>query len=519
MTTAAAPTPTASTAAKNAWYRRFGSLSGRTLGILLALVIVVAAATRSTLSVDWSADRRFTLSDRLVELVKQQSEAVELVGIWSVDNQEALAPIDGVLKRAGELNPLVTYRKIDPELQKPLLAQFSKDHEEALANTIYVCRGKRVFAIPITGGTRFQLQRQLGGALLTVAEENPPLAIIMQGHGDLRSQGGNENGGDLLFHGLTLAGFRVQTRDATTVVRPPADAVLIVAGPTGPLGTGDIKLLDEHLQDGGSALVLADDRAPDDLASWLNRRGVIFGGLPTALPDPRQPTTNPRRILVSLRNHIAGQEATFPHHNLAVGLDQVNPQHEVTAPLAASGLSLFSPWTSPVYVLSPRDVGEAAAKELIARFAEVGIDKPFTAAPLFTTIAKDAWDKSRAAALEAPGDLEKRPSVPLAWAIEYQPHAESVRAKVGARLVVWGSRQAASDQVLAQLQYGNDQLLRSAATWLARRATPTNIPTADVRRFQVTATDTTLTILLGVLIAVVPLVFLGGAMLTWWDRR
>ena len=77
----------------------------------------------------------------------------------------------------------------------------------------------------------------------------------------------------------------------------------------------------------------------------------------------------------------------------------------------------------------------------------------------------------------------------------------------------------ASDAVLAQTNFANEQFLRSATTWLARRTAATDIPEAEVAAFQVNASDGGLFAVLGLLLAAVPCVCLGVAMLTWWDRR
>jgi hypothetical protein len=484
--------------------------------LLILLVVAVAAATRAGVALDWSADRRFTLSPRLSEIIRSQNEPVELLAVWGVDQREANAPLEALLKRMGELQPKVTFRRLDPLLQKPELDAFSAKHGEALADSLYVCRGTRTFAISINPSTRFSLQRQVGGALVSLADANPPLAIVTQGHGELRPDGGAEHGGNLLVHGLNLAGFQVQIRDATAATRPPADAVLVVAGPTGPMGEPGIKLLEEHVQDGGSALILADDRAGDDLTGWLWQHGIALGAPPTTTPDPGQAPHNPRRILVSPRNHIKAQEV-IPYHNLAIQGGQVNPNHPITVSTALAGQAVFSPWTTPLFPLDPRQFGPAA-QTVAEAFTRAGTP-PFVSSPLLATVGGDSWDKRRSDPIDPPQDLDQRPPVPIAWAIEYQPHERSVRANIGARLLVWGSRQAASDAVLSQLQFGNDQLLRSGVSWLARRATPTDIPTADVAAFQVTASEGTLAILVGFLVAIVPCMFLGAAMLTWWDRR
>ena len=503
-------------AAKGGFWQRLGSLGGRTLVTLLVLFVLTAAADRSGLLVDWSADRRFTLSPRLTALLQAQTEPVELVGIWSSDDAERFAAITALVTRMGTVTPKVTFRRLDPELQKPLVTQFSERFKEAQPGTLYVTRGERAFTIGLTPATRLVLQREVGGALVTLAEHDLQPAYLLQGHGELRADAGPNDGANLLARSLALAGFQVTPLDGSSAQQPSPSGVLVVAGPTGALGERDLKQLGQHLQDGGGMLILADDRAPDDVVRWLRRRGIFIGDVGPH-GDPGSDMGNPGLITVSLRRHFVGQETEFPHHNLLLDGPLLNPAQPITEPLLAAGIPLLSPWTSPIFPVLP-DTQTANGQALAQRYRSLGT-QPFMAEPLLRSMAADAWAKPRSQALATPSELGNHPSIPLACAIEYQPAADSVRANVGGRLVVWGSRQAASDAVLAQTNFANEQFLRSATTWLARRTAATDIPEAEVAAFQVNASDGGLFAVLGLLLAAVPCVCLGVAMLTWWDRR
>ncbi len=502
------------------WWKRLGALGGRTLGMLAVIVILIAAADRTGWLVDASADRRYTVHPRLAELVAKQIEPVELVGIWTLEHAEALAPVEALARQLGGAPGVtagkVTYRHIDPELHQPLVAAFAKDHGECLPDMLYVVRGKRMVRIALAPGIRLTLQRELGGALVTLADTNPPKALLLAGHGELRSRGGAADGDDLLAHTLELAGYAVDRRDSASAAPIPPDAVLVVGGPMSPLGR-ELDALSAHLTDGGGALILADDRTPADLNAWLRRRGFFLGDPPAELNPAAPVSATPPGIVVSLRRHVVGQEAAFPHPNLAIDGPLINPDHPVSGPVANGGVALLSPFTTAVWVLDPAMVG-AQAQALAGAFTALGTP-PFQGATLLRTAPADAWLKSRAAPFAVPENLENRGFLPLAGAIEYAPATESVRAGVGGRLLVWGSRQAASDGVLGRGVFANEELLRRGVDWLARRTAPTSIPPAELTAFRVDATDQTLWFLFAALVLILPCIFLGGAMLTWWDRR
>lgn len=512
------------------WHRRLGQLGGRTLLVLAVLAIVVAAADRSRLFVDWSADHRFSLSPALVTLLNQQQEPVELVSIWPMELDGVTRSISDGLRLMDECAAKVTYRHIDPVLHKPTLAEFQQRYREASVPAIYVVRPStnRAFRIPLNDSTRRVLQRDVGGALVALADPQPPQVSLLQGHGELRAGGGNDDGGDQLIRTMELAGFVVTAVEPARGGKVPPGSLLLIAGPVAPLGP-DVELVRTHLADGGAAMVLLDDRGPLDLALYLRSRGVLCGpALPANLRQglqggdlvaalgPNGPSLRPA-IVASLRYHNVGQEAAFPHHNLLLAGELLDGEHPATQRAANSGQSVLSPWTAPVQVLQPGTFEPAVADRLKAAFVTFKTP-PFTAVSLLWTHEADAWTRSRSE-LQPPADFSKQPSLPLAWAIESAQTADSVRDDRGARLVVWGSRQAASDGVLGQEKFANGDLLVDAARWLLRRERATSIPPAESAAFRVDASDTTLLWLSALLVAIIPCICIGVAILAWWERR
>ena len=514
------------------WRARLGRLGGHTLLIMVVLALIVAAADRSKITWDWSADHRFSLSPALVTLLAQQQDPIELVSIWPIEVDDRAKPIMDGLRIIAQQSPQIRLRHIDPLLHKPTLAAFETTYGQASIPAIYVVRpaNKRAFHIPVNPATRFVLQREIGGALISLAESKPPLISFLQGHGELRPNGGVDDGADDLIRSLELAGFRVHLSELARDGKIEAASLLLIAGATTPLGS-DIALVKTHLADGGAALILGDDRMPSDLGALLRGRGILMGpSLPAELPTVLNGTGDfttilspaatslPPRIVVSMRQHLVGQNAAFPHHNLLLSGELMNPQHAATQRALTSGQSILSPWSSPVQLLQPKSFDDATRQRLQSAYAALGT-QPFNSAILLQSAPADSWVKERAAALLAPAELDQQPALPLGWAVESLVGSDSVRDERSARLAVWGSRQAASDGVLAQRQFANATLLIDAARWCLHRDRATAIPDAETKVFRVDASDTMLLWLAAFLIAIVPCVCIGVAILTWWDRR
>jgi len=508
------------------WLKRLGSLGGRTVSVLALLAIVVATCDKLGLRADMSADHRFTLSPALVRIIADQRSPIELVTIWDERVAAMAEPCAEGLREMAQENPhALSVRHIDPALHRVALDEFSKRYHEAAAPAIYVVSSAdgsdRAFKIPFNLLTRQLLQREIGGALLSLRDQHPPHAVFLSWHGELRPDGGDQDGDSRLRRSLELGGFTVADVELARGGHIAADALLILAGPIFPLGDADLHAVEQHLADGGAALVMGDDRMPADLIAALRRRGILWGRLVTkplptdwkAYLTAAEPGALP--VIASLTRNFAGA-ANFPYHNLVIGAGLVNPHHLASAQVALSGQSLLSPYSVLVQVLDPRLVGADTGNALAEAYAALGIP-PFSADPLLQTAKNDAWLKLRSDPLTEPEHLG--PSIPIAWALTAQPSSDSVRAGQGTRLVLWGSREAASDGVLGQENFANQTWLVDLAKWAARREPVSAIPESETAAFRVDITDRGLFWLMALLIAAVPCSCIGAAILAWWERR
>lgn len=496
------------------WWRRAGMVGGPRLAIAAVLLVGAAAAARSGLSLDLSADRRFTLSPALTAQLESRSGPTDLVGIWDDALDGALGPIADAARRMADSANTGSWKRLDPVRHRPALVDFTARHGDPSPPSLWIVSGERATRIPLTRASRITLQRDVAGALISLDDPSPPTVRLLQGHGELRPEGRGDDGCGQLVGALSAAGLRTAHYDDAALAAPTSDVVAVL-GATSPLGATALGRLDSHLRDGGGVLVLADDRSPRDLALWLRQRGVLCSGaVPTALLhgdqasvlDPQSPCAPPRH-LVSLSQHWAGAERDLPHHNLLLRTaEHINPEHPLTAPLVAGGLQLLSPFTAACEALPP------------AMLAPLGTPE-YTAVPLLWTRPGDVWERTRGEPLQVPQGLDQAEPRALAWALSYQTAADAASSARNGRLVVWGSRQAASDACIGQAAFANGQALAGMARWLAHREAPPEVPEAELRAFQITIGAGALELLVAILAVLMPVLCIGGAVLAWLDQR
>jgi ABC-type uncharacterized transport system involved in gliding motility auxiliary subunit len=97
--------------------------------------------------------------------------------------------------------------------------------------------------------------------------------------------GGDKESLSTLVAALTTEGFVSEPLKLTEAKTIPKDlALLVLAGPTGPLLPGEQALIDDYLKNGGKMLFLADISSPASYTQWL--KGYGFELADTVIIDP-----------------------------------------------------------------------------------------------------------------------------------------------------------------------------------------------------------------------------------------
>lgn len=524
MAEPAPPLPAAPTRMARAWALR--GIGGRTILGLALVVVLVAVADRSRLRLDLSDDRRFTIDPALAALLQREQDDTVLTGIWTAADEEHLAGLSVQLQQLVAASPHLSYRHIDPELERGELERFAASHEQASLPGLYLSRRSQTVRLPLTGRLLIALQPELGGALAILDDPHPPQVVLLQGHGELHPGGGPNDGGDELAHTITLSGCVVSWRETGSLATISSSALLVLPGPTAPaIGEDVLRLVRNHLHDGGRLLAFLDDRAPTDLCGMLRERGVLVGTLPEALVqhdlphviDPQAPGMPPLVVMSMAHNYVthAGQ---FPYENLVLsdagGVAMINAASPATATVAQAGTEILSPRTTEVLALTREEL--ARVDPDLARRWTTG---PDVAQWLLSTAPQDAWRQPFGRALMQPTAVEHLPPLHLACWCEYAPTADSAQQGMPARMVVWGSRNAVSDGILGLPGFGNAELVRALVAALTNRTAPTGIAALRLRGYQADISAHGLWLLLAGLVVALPCCMLGAAMLTWWDRR
>ena len=130
----------------------------------------------------------------------------------------------------------------------------------------------------------------------------------------------------------------------------------------------------------------------------------------------------------------------------------------------------------------------------------------------------DLWlarpeDERAAATAEDHGALH------LARVLHFPPHPASVEPDRGARIIVWGSREALTDRWLEGDRFANALLAGEMVAHLAALPQDRPIPLQEFQHYMVHTTPGTTNVLAALLAALLPSLCIGLAILAWWERR
>ncbi|HBY98444.1 MAG: GldG family protein [Ardenticatenaceae bacterium] len=438
-----------------------------TIALIGVLVLINVIAARVDKRWDLTAEGRFSLSPQTGQILSGLKAPVKVTGFFAPGDPGQSQAEDLLKEYALASNGKLTYELVDPE-QQPALAR-------QLGITSY---GSLVFQ----QGDRKQIvfasdEQGLTGALLKVTSDKQKTVYFLTGHGEPAPDDFSGRGFSTWRDTLQHDNYNVATLNLAITTTVPSDAaVVVVAAPQKPLSADELTHLQDWLDGGGSALVLAGPQADPSVQSLL---------------EPWQ---------VRLGDGVVVDPAASFLGDVATPVITRYPFHDITRDLG--GLTSFFPFARPVVSdnpnaqtlvsTSPQSWAETDLQSRQVQFNE-GKD---TRGPLNLAVALE-----RTSGQSDTGTANESPKQP--------------------RLVVFGNTDFVSNQVLSTVRgaFGNVDLAVNAVNWLAADEALIAIRTTpDTPRQVILTGPQSSAIFYGTTIAIPLLVLLAGGWV-WWRRR
>jgi len=258
------------------------------------------------LSIDLSANQRNSLSEETIRLVKSLQHPVEITIFISPinENREVL---ERLFERYQYQQPLVEFRSLNPDLAPELLRQYDiRSDGEVLIE--YQGRSEKISQVTEAKVTN-SIQRlvRLGDRWL----------VFLQGHGERNPYSESNHDFSVFASRLAGNGFTIENLTLTQTNSIPQNTdVLVIASPQVALLPGEIELIQEYIERGGSLLWLADTGQTIDSMELISDQ-LTIEFLPGVIVDPNAQLLGLNRIDFAL-------VANYPRHPVTQGIDSLS---------------------------------------------------------------------------------------------------------------------------------------------------------------------------------------------------
>lgn len=446
-------------------------------GVLVLAVIVLLGflSVRYKTELDWTANKRNTLTDASVKQLESMSDPVTFY-VFAPSGADTRRAVEEDLGKYTRVKPDIKVEFVDPSASPQKVREFNINF---IGEVVVEYQGRRE-------NLRATTEQAVTTALQRLAYSGEQYVVFLEGHGERATAGEGPESYARFAQALRDKGLKVQGLNLVQTPSVPDNAsVLVIASPSSKLLEGEAQIVRDYVKNGGNLLWLADPDFPSGMEALAKDLGIEWQNGYAILPEYQ----------------ILG--TGHPGFFAAVGY----PPNPVT-----QGLEMVT--------LFP-----------LVRSLKSGGAEGWTAQPMLQT-SEAAWletgdiESGRVALdpTDIPGPLtigltltrQFKPATPAAEQAEGE-QAEAASATRPQRVALVGDADFLSDAYIGEL--GNQQLGLNIVQWLASRDAQLNI---DIKK----APDTSLYLpgwatitVSAVFILLLPLALVGFGVTRWIVRR
>ncbi len=457
------------------------------LAVIGILVVINLIANKRFIRKDLTAEKRYTLSEHTLNLLKEIEKADKRVKVIFFRSEVPLIEsVDDLLKEYKARCSKIEVEFIDPD-RNPQMAKEYNIRSIGLpyggyrlyGTIIFLCSGlKEVFDVIKFDyrqvGGRFQpqlvlkknLEKEISSAILRVTKEKKKVYFV-EGHGEVDLEDEDKTGWYKTKQQIAGENYIVDKVYLPSLGRVPADCdVLIIGAPQKNFGAKEIEVLNKYLESGGHLLLMLEPFVNVDFNPLLNKWGIK--------------TSN---------KFVVDPGSSYWFQPIIPLVTEYN-YHKITEKLK---YATFFPTVAPVEVMDKKPEG---------------VD--------ITIIAKtsaDSWIESnlKSRSVKFNPGIDKKGPIPIMVAIEKKQGNKSTR------IVVIGDADFASNYSITS--YGNLDLLLNTINWLAGKEELIGIRSKTPEVREIILTKEKLKFVLYSCVFILPLLIIIAGVVVWLRRR
>ena len=249
---------------------------------------------------DWTAGSRNTINESSIELLQSMDGPIALHAYFNSDSQSR-QQVSRFVDKYKRFKQDISFEFVDNQLSSDQLIEMGFSQVGEL---------KVSYADNNTFINRLN-EQEMTSALFKVARKEDTWVAVIQGHGERDPLDAGNNGLSKLAEELNKTGIKVQPINLLSqAVIPDNTKVLIIAGPRNAYLGGELKLIEEFLNNGGNLLWLRDPAQQNYFTSLDNSLGLSL--VPGVIID----ANTKLRILLGIKHAAVIPVTEFHKHSI-----------------------------------------------------------------------------------------------------------------------------------------------------------------------------------------------------------
>jgi len=239
--------------------------------LLLVLLLVVFglvawASTQYTFEQDWTRGGRHTLSEASQEILGQLEQPIHITA-YAREEKPLRDAIRNFVRRYQRVKPDITLDFINPDVVPDQVRELGI----SVNGELVVKVGER------SEHVKNITEQALTNAMRRLARGDERLVVFLEGHGERDPKGQANHDLTIWTEELGSSGYRVEKVNFNAGDElPDTTSVLVLAGPQVDVFPGEIDIIRDYIEGGGSVLWLADPGSQYGLEKLAGAIGVKF---------------------------------------------------------------------------------------------------------------------------------------------------------------------------------------------------------------------------------------------------
>lgn len=246
-------------------------------GVLVAAVIVLLGfvSVRFKAEVDWTANKRNTLTDASVQLLDSLVDPVTFY-VFAPSGADTRRAVQEDLGKYLREKKDIRVEYVDPSVSPQKVREFNINF---IGEVVVEYQGRRE-------NLRATTEQSVTTALQRLSYSGEQFVVFLEGHGERATTGEGPDSYARFAQALRDKGLKVQGLNLVqTPAIPDNTSVLVIASPTAKLFDGEIELIREYVKHGGNLLWLADPDFPAGIEPLAQDLGVEWQNGYAILPE------------------------------------------------------------------------------------------------------------------------------------------------------------------------------------------------------------------------------------------